>query len=1010
MINHSASKSRSFGGGFGKFSLRGFFPLLTVILLAAPEWTLAQENLAVTVNPRSLDIMEGGSGTYTVVLDAAPPGAVTIQVRVPSDDVTVDPLSLQFASEDWNTPQTVTVTVVEDADAVDEIVTLTHWVSDPDSGDPDSGDPDACGGDPDQDPDTCDGDLKPILNTSVTVTVEDNDTRGVTLSTGELTVDEAASNTYTIRLETQPTATVTVDIGGVSGELTVSPSRLFFTPENYNVDQTVTVYAAEDFDADGDTSTLTHTIQGGDYTGVSATPPTVSVTTTDNDMRGVEVSPTSLNIAAGSTATYTVGLKTRPTRTVNISVAEETDNEGVRVSPSRLSFSPSRWNRPQTVTARTDSDATGSVNVVHAVSSEDTGYDELTDLTVSVTVSDAQPGIRLSPSSLSVDEGARRSYTVRLASAPTGNETVTLGVPNGSDLSLSESSLTFDQNNWSTAQTVTVTADEDEDAVPDTVMVTHKFGGVTTTNSTLRVTIRENDTRGVTVTPTSLEVTEGSSGTYTAVLDSKPTDTVTVTISGASGDVTLTQSQLTFTTDTWFTAQEVVVNAADDADGEPDAAVTLRHTVRGGDYDRQRVDNVRVTIRENDTRGITVDTTPSDPETRSSTLMIAEGGTGSYTVKLDARPTGAVTVMVRGASGDVTVDPSRLIFTASNYGEEQTVEVKVAQDADGEDDAAVTLTHAASGGGYNGVTGGMVTVTTTDNDPKGVTITPRALTVTEGMPASAYSIVLHTEPTGTVTITLGGLTDAREQSLMVSPSSLTFTQRNWNVPRDVTVRAAEDDDGSGGSVTLTHTVNGGGYASVTAQAVTVHIRDNDSAGLTATPDRLEIAQGSRRTYTVALNTKPTADVTVTITGGGDVTASPGTLKFTPGNWFTARTVTVYVPLTATATTSTLQHSATSSDTSYSGEMASVTVAVLDNDSPGVAVNPNKLSITEGGSASYTMVLTKAPTATVYVEISGAAGVFVYGTRSRRREREQRLEESLAPTPAGPEVGEDRDNL
>ena len=39
---------------------------------------------------------------------------------------------------------------------------------------------------------------------------------------------------YTIVLATQPTATVTVDIGGASGELTVSPSRLFFTPENYD--------------------------------------------------------------------------------------------------------------------------------------------------------------------------------------------------------------------------------------------------------------------------------------------------------------------------------------------------------------------------------------------------------------------------------------------------------------------------------------------------------------------------------------------------------------------------------------------------------------------------------------------------------------------------------------------------------------------------------------------------------------------------------------------------------
>ena len=210
----------------------------------------------------------------------------------------------------------------------------------------------------------------------------------------------------------------------------------------------------------------------------------------------------------------------------------------------------------------------------------------------------------------------------------------------------------------------------------------------------------------MTVTPTSLEVTEGATGTYSIVLDSQPVGdgdgNVTVTVSGASGDVTVDPSQLTFTATTWFRAQEVEVSAADDPDGEPDDPVTLSHTVRGGDYDRQRVDNVRVTIRENETRGITA--TPAS-------LPIDEGDTGEYMVSLDAQPTGTVTVMVRGASGDVTVNPARLIFTTSNWDEPKTVEVKAGQDADSEPDAAVTLTHAASGGGYNGVTGGMVTVT-----------------------------------------------------------------------------------------------------------------------------------------------------------------------------------------------------------------------------------------------------------------------------------------------------------
>ena len=269
------------------------------------------------------------------------------------------------------------------------------------------------------------------------------------------------------------------------------------------------------------------------------------------------------------------------------------------------------------------------------------------------------------------------------------------------------------------------------------------------------------------------------------------------------------------------------VTAATDNDGETDAPVTLTHTVRGSDYDRMSASSVRVTVKEIHTRGIIVDTTPADAALTSD-LMVGEGMTGMYSVSLESQPTGTVTVMVRGASGDVTVSPSRLIFTTSNWNDAQMVEVKAGQDDDAEDDPAVTLTHAASGGGYSGVTSGTVTVTVTEDDTKGVRVTPTALTVTEGGAATSYTVVLTTEPSGTVTITLGsaGLASAADQSLVVNPKSLTFTRGNWNIRQVVSVRAAEDDDALGTDATgtnvpvmLTHEVNGGGYEAVTASPV-----------------------------------------------------------------------------------------------------------------------------------------------------------------------------------------------
>ena len=975
MLRRDAVESVSICDGFRKRDFfhmgRGFLPLLAVMLLAAPQLAFAQDSLAVTVNPRSLEIYEDGdmnSDMYTVQLDADP-GAepVTIMVVGGEGVVTIGNRTLELDTNNWENGVEVTVTGVDDENAVDETVTLTHTAM-------------------------IDDEEVALRNVSVAVKVKDRDMQRVTISLATLEVDEASSNTYTIRLATQPTAPVTLDIGGVSGEFAVSPSRLVFNPSGtvglWSAEQTVRVFAGEDFDAEVDRADLTHTVRGGDYTGVAAG--TVTVTSDDNDERGVTVGPTSLDIAAGARGTFTVVLDTQPTRTVTITVAE--DSADLSVSPSRLNFSTSNWNRPQTVTVRVDSDAqTGNVSLTNAVSdassSRDMGYDSEEVVDVSVDIVERTSNVRLSRSSITIDEGKTAEYTVRLASNPGVNTTRTVAVAViGAGFSVDENSLDFSgptsegatDATWNTPQTVTVTGPNDDNAVEETATITHSIGGIVA-SGILRATMDESDTRGVTVSTTSLEVTENGTARYNIVLDSQPVgdaeNRVTVTVGGASGDVTVEPSQLVFTDDDWFTAKEVAVSAALDDDGEPDAPVTLTHTVRGGDYERTRADSVRVTVKEIHTRGIIVDTTlapDESPEVATSSLTVVEGMTGMYSVRLESQPTGTVTVMVRGASGDVTVKPSRLIFTTGNWDEEQMVEVKAGQDDDAEPDPAVTLTHAASGGGYSGVTSGMVTVTVTedDTDRKGVRISPRALTVTEGAAAASYSVVLTTEPTGTVTITLRGLAAAREQSLEVNPTSLTFNQRNWKNSQVVTVRAAEDDDATGGEVTLMHAVNGGGYDGIMPSNAVVTVRDNDSAAIIVSTPSLEMAQGTRRTYTVVLGSKPAEDVSVEIGNAPTgVTVSPTPLVFTPDNWSTPRTVTVHAAADAQATTEPLTHTAAG----YVSPDPPLSLTVKSSSTAGIAINPTSLEVAEGDSGSYTVVLTSEPTATVNVEISGAAG-------------------------------------
>ena len=96
---------------------------------------------------------------------------------------------------------------------------------------------------------------------------------------------------------------------------------------------------------------------------------------------------------------------------------------------------------------------------------------------VSITEDDT-PEVRVSVESLTVPEGGTGSYTVALATEPAETVTVAVRAPAGAEVSASPRTLTFTTSNWNTAQSVTVTAAEDDDAVvDDPVSLAHAVSG-----------------------------------------------------------------------------------------------------------------------------------------------------------------------------------------------------------------------------------------------------------------------------------------------------------------------------------------------------------------------------------------------------------------------------------------------------------------------------------------------------------------------------------------------------
>ena len=148
--------------------------------------------------------------------------------------------------------------------------------------------------------------------------------------------------------------------------------------------------------------------------------------------------------------------------------------------------------------------------------------------------------------------------------------------------------------------------------------------------------------------------------------------------------------------------------------------------------------------------------------------------------------------------------------------------------------------------------------------------------------------------------------------------------------------AAEDTDNTNGSATLTHTASSTDtdYDGLTASVVVTE-EDNENPGVLVSKEALTVRETTPGTYTVQLHTEPSANVTVAITkdsgGDADLSVSPTSLTFTPGNWNTGQTVTVTARRDTDSNygSASFTHTASSTDTGYDGLTASVVVTAYE---------------------------------------------------------------------------------
>ena len=789
------------------------------------------------------------------------------------------------------------------------------------------------------------------------VTVRVDDEAGVKVSATRVNIAEGGTGTYEVKLTSEPSSAVTVTVRDPTDNtsVTADPASLTFTASNWSTAQRVTVSSEDDDIVTGVrySATVTHTVTSTDNDYNEATVANLEVRVRDDDEAGVKVSATRVNIAEGGTGTYEIKLTSEPSSAVTVTVRDPTDNTSVTADPASLTFTASNWSTAQRVTVSSEDDdiVTGvrySATVTHTVTSTDNDYNEATVANLEVRVrDDDEAGVKVSATRVNIAEGGTGTYEVKLTSEPSSAVTVTVKDPtDNTSVTADPASLTFTASNWSTAQRVTVSSEDDDivTGVRYSATVTHT---VTSTDSDysgataaeVEVRVRDDDTAGVTVSDSPLNIAEGGTGTYRVVLTSEPSSAVTVTVKDPTDntDVTADPASLTFTASNWSTAQRVTVSSEDDdiaTSGLYTATVTHTVTSTDSDYSGATAAEVEVRVHDNDEAGVTVSDSP---------LNIAEGGTGTYRVVLTSQPSSAVTVTVKDPTDNtsVTAVQASLTFTASNWDMAQRVTVSSEDDdiaTSGLYTATVTHTVTSTDSDYSGATAAEVEVRVHDNDEAGVTVSDSPLNIAEGG-TGTYRVVLTSQPSSAVTVTVNDPTDNTD--VTTDPASLTFTASNWSTAQRVTVSSEDDDIATSGlyTATVTHTVTStdSDYSGATAGEVDVNVSDDDTAGVTVSDSPLNIAEGGTGTYRVVLTSEPSSAVTVTVkdpTDNTDVTTDPASLTFIASNWNTAQTVTVSAAddNDAAADTATVTHTVTSTDNDYNeATAAKVDVNVSDDD-------------------------------------------------------------------------------
>ena len=777
-------------------------------------YTITDDDVAsYTVTPTTLTIPENaGTGTFTIVLNAQPLSDVVIDVSSnATSEGLVDISQVTFTNTNWDQPQTITITGVNDNLIGDDSTNIVTTINDTGSADA----------------------FDTLSDQTVAVTFANDDTPNITVTPSSLSLIEGTTGTFTIALTAQPVTDVVVDLisSGLT-EVSTNLTQVTFTNGNWNTPQTITVTAVEDtvlgdeaasinvavnasnsdndFDAvvtqivnvaitnndveiELSTASNDNEAMGGNLPvllidGTTTVASTISVSVSGGDaVLGTDFSftnPQIINIPAGTydgTAATGIAIPTLAILDENEVEDNETIDFEISLPTGQLVIGTTSLT---TYTITNDDSVTVEFNLATANDAEASGGNlPVIFITGEVT----------NPSTINVELNTSTTATVGSDFTFTSIQVVTIpaGVYDGTvgtAIAIPTLAIT-DDSLLDPAETVVLSMDNPTGDLTLGTILTHTY------------TINDDETVGFTVSETNLTIDEdGGVETFDVVLNLQPVTNVVIDIiSSNTNETTTNVTQLIFTPTNWNTSQTVTVNGVNDnvIEGTTEnITVAINDISSDNDFDALLDQIVTITLTDDDIASFTVN--------KMSIIVNENGGTGVFTVVLDTQPNSDVVFDITSLGtplddAQVTLDLSTLTFTNANWNIPQTITVTGINDAAVVDHTAVVtvaINTLGSDDNFDALASQDVNVALPNEDiVVGVSLTSAGpFSVNENAGTVTAGVVLGSQPGSPVVVNFDVLSPAEG---FLSMTTMTFTPLNWDIPQLITFTGTDDLDITG---------------------------------------------------------------------------------------------------------------------------------------------------------------------------------------------------------------------